>query len=280
MTVKPVLDAGVSLGYAPATICSGKPVVFTADATDAGAVPDYAWMVNGVAVGAGSGGAGGSGGLGSGGATFTSSTLGNGDVVGVEVSDPASCVVPADASVTVVVNASPTVGGGGAVLLSKGQSYLLDLPVTGDIVSYTWQPGVWLSDSTVVNPMATPLATTDYTLTVVSPQGCVASDSILLKVFSKLAIPAAFSPNADGHNDIFYVIGGPIGSKIGDFAVYDRWGQAVFAVHGVAPDDPAYGWNGNINGRPAPTGTYVYALRMVFADGTQEVVKGTVILVR
>jgi len=260
-------------------------VTWTATATKAGAVPEYQWTVNGAAVGAGPGsGSGGSSpggpGSGSGGPSFSSSTLAYGDVVGVEVSDPASCVVPADAAVTVVVDQSPTVGAGGVILLSKGQSYTLDVPVTGDIASYTWSPGVWLTDSTIGNPVATPLATTSYTLTVVTPEGCVASDSIQLKVFSKLAIPAAFSPNGDGHNDIFYIIGGPIGSKIGDLAVYDRWGQAVFAEHGVAPDDPAYGWNGNFDGRPAPAGTYVYALRMVFADGTQQVIKGTLILVR
>lgn len=270
MTVKPVLTAGITLGYPPATICSGKPVVFTAVATNAGLTPQYQWTVDGVPIT----------GAGSGMPTFATNTLANGDIVSVEVSDAANCVVAADASVTVAVDPSPTVGGGGSVLLSKGESYTLDLPVTGDIASYSWHPGLWLTDSTAADPVATPLTSTEYTLTVATPEGCTASDSIQLKVFSKLAVPTAFSPNGDGHNDVFYVIGGPIGSKIGVFAVYDRWGQAVFAVHDAAPDDPAYGWNGNIDGRPAPGGVYVYILRMVFADGTQQVVKGTVILVR
>ena len=267
ITVNPVLVSAMRVGYAPAVLCSGKPVVFTASAVNAGTDPVYAWMVNGGSVGAG-------------GETFTSSGLGSGDVVSCQVSNAAQCVVASSDEVTVTVFPTPVVGVVAPLVINKGQTVQLGLPVSGDVASYAWSPGTGLSDSTVAGPVAEPLKTTDYLLTVVSPDGCADTGSILVKVFSHLSIPGAFTPNGDGRNDIFYVIGGPIGSKIEDLAVFDRWGRAVFRVHGVAPDDPANGWDGVVDGKAASAGTYVYALRMLFADGTQEVVKGTVILVR
>jgi gliding motility-associated-like protein len=106
------------------------------------------------------------------------------------------------------------------------------------------------------------------------------SGQLIVKIFSSLTIPGAFSPNGDGHNDIFYVIGGPIGSEVKEFAVFDRWGQRVFQAHDTAPDDPAFGWSGNIGGQPAPMGAYVYEIVIGLADGTQKLYRGTVMLVR
>ena len=267
IAVSAVLTSSVSIAYLPLTVCSGQPVVFTATATEAGGHPTYQWQVNGSPAGSNS-------------PTFASSTLGTGDVVSCGLSDAVGCVTPSTASVSPVINATPVVGAAPAIILSKGQSTTLALPVTGDVAGYVWTPDLALSDPDVADPVATPLSTTTYTLTVTSPAGCVDSGQLLVKIFSSLAIPGAFSPNGDGHNDIFYVIGGPIGSEVKAFAVFDRWGQRVFQAHNTAPDDPAFGWNGNIGGQPAPMGAYVYEIVVGLADGTQQLYRGTVMLVR
>jgi gliding motility-associated-like protein len=148
------------------------------------------------------------------------------------------------------------------------------------VTDFSWTPTTALSDPAIAHPLASPLRTTTYTLQVTTGAGCTAEGTVKIAVYSLLAIPQAFTPNGDGHNDIFYVLGGPIGSLVKDFAVYDRWGEPVFQVHDVAPDDPAFGWKGLAGGRPAEAGTYVYFVRMAFANGTQQVYKGTVVLVR
>jgi gliding motility-associated-like protein len=103
---------------------------------------------------------------------------------------------------------------------------------------------------------------------------------ITVKIFTQLRIPNAFTPNGDGKNDVFYIMGGPPGSIIRDFAIFNRWGQRIFQVHDVAPGDPNYGWKGDYRGALCPPGTYVYMVRMVFSDGKSQVINGTVILVR
>ena len=269
ITVNPVTASSVAVSYLPADVCSGKPVVFSAVPTSGGLTPVYQWQVNG-ALAAGSGN----------GPSYTSSTLAPGDVVSCQLSDPVGCILPSAATVTPTVNPSPTVAMGQPVSLAKGQGVILNLSPTGDISHYAWSPVAGLSDPTIPDPVATPLATTTYTLTVTTAEGCEASGNVTVYVFSKVAIPGAFTPNGDGRNDIFYILGGPQGSRVKDFAVYNRWGQRVFHVADVAPDDPAFGWNGRVGGNDAPTGAYIYEILIVLADGTHQVYKGTVMLVR
>jgi gliding motility-associated-like protein len=119
-----------------------------------------------------------------------------------------------------------------------------------------------------------------YKLDVASALGCSDSGTVLVNVYLPLSIPNAFTPNGDGHNDNFYLLGGPTGSVIEDFVIFNRWGQRLFQEHSVPSGDPAYGWNGRINGALAPPETYVYMITLRLADGTRQSYKGTVILVR
>ena len=141
-------------------------------------------------------------------------------------------------------------------------------------------PSAGLSDTTTRDPVADPSGSTDYNLQVVASDGCQASGTIAVKVFIPLSIPNAFTPNGDGRNDVFYVAGGPEGSRLADFSIYNRWGQKVFQVHDCPTGDPAYGWNGRINGQAAVAGTYVYSAVLVVAGGVRRAYQGTVILLR
>ena len=257
----------LTLDYGPTPVCAGTTVQFTARSADATPQSTWQWQVNGIAKGGNT-------------PTYTTSALADGDIVSCLLSDAGGCRTPAPASVTVSVFPSPSVGVTPPITLPKGQSVVLQLPVTGPVATYTWSPATGLSDASAANPLASPTKLTVYTLLAVSPQGCRDTGSITVKVASRLAIPGAFSPNGDGRNDVFYVVGGQSGSVVKDFLVFDRWGSCVFQAHGVAPDDPSHGWDGRIGGQYAPAGTYVYEIRMGFDDSTQQVLKGTVVLIR
>lgn len=56
------------------------------------------------------------------------------------------------------------------------------LSVTGG-VSYTWSPGQYLNDPQVANPVCTPEETLQYNVEIISPEGCVLNDSVLVEVF-------------------------------------------------------------------------------------------------
>ena len=65
------------------------------------------------------------------------------------------------------------------------------------------------------------------------------------------------------------------GIKELDFKVFNRWGQLVFAT-----TEKGKGWDGLVSGKPQPTGTYVYAVRIKMNSGQIKEKKGTLTLIR
>jgi gliding motility-associated-like protein len=117
-------------------------------------------------------------------------------------------------------------------------------------------------------------------LTVVDDNGCTASGQVSVRILSALAIPNAFTPNGDGKNDIFYVLGGPPGSIVKDLSIYNRWGQRIFLATDATPGDPRGGWDGRINGTYAMPGTYIYLIDIRLANGKLETYRGALELIR
>lgn len=115
-------------------------------------------------------------------------------------------------------------------------------------------------------------------LTVVDENNC--RDSLLLTYVIRevptMYLPSAFIPESDiAENRVFKPIGNSISEDRYEMLVYDRWGELVFVSH-----HPDNGWDGRINGRFAPQGTYAY--RIVYRDmeGNPNSVKGNVLLLR
>ena len=168
------------------------------------------------------------------------------------LSSDASCGLAKSNSIPITVYSRPSVSAGQTLQISRGQSIQLDPSVTGDIVSYNWTPPTGLSDSTLADPVAAPAETTVYTLTVTSEGGCKASGEVTVNVYTPLTVPNAFTPNGDGHNDVFYVLAGPEGIRISELNVYDRWGQCVSGTRAVRPAIHTTGGTAHIKVSPLP----------------------------
>lgn len=267
LSVDPHGTASVTIAASATSVCKGDSVSFLATVTNGAATPTFQWLVNGANISDNS-------------ASYSSDTLTTGDVIYCVITSDNVCGLAKSNSIPVTVNDPPVVEAGQVFTIPHGQTLTLDPVITGPVASYLWTPSAGLSDPTIRDPVAQPAVNTLYTLHVVSPGGCSDSGTILVNVYTPLSIPNAFTPNGDGRNDIFYVLGGPVNSQILNFMIFDRWGQSVFRVHDVAPGDPAYGWNGYVHGSPAPIGTYVYVVEMQYGDGSRKVYKGTVVLLR
>ena len=94
------------------------------------------------------------------------------------------------------------------------------------------------------------------------------SDPSLRK--AELSIPNVFSPNNDGDNDT-WVIGNLLNYADNDLVVVNRWGNEVFK---------SKSYKNNWNGDKLAEGTYYYVLRVTLCDGTENVLKGYVMIVR
>jgi len=117
------------------------------------------------------------------------------------------------------------------------------------------------------------IAPDNYELYAVDNISCP-SDTLLITILqtsSNIVIYDAFSPNADGRNDLWNI--GNIGlypdCKV---IVFNTWGNKVFSSDGYT--EP---WDGKYNGKDLPAGTYYYTIDL--GDGS-EVLSGPVSIVR
>ena len=149
-------------------------------------------------------------------------------------------------------------------------------------LSFSWAPPDGLNCPVCPGVIASPAVNTVYILTVQSPGGCTAFDSILIQVFidRQVFIPNTFSPNFDGINDYFLPFTGGKALLIRDFKIFDRWGALVFDRQLIAPDAKDLGWDGTLAGKPLPVGVYAYYIEVEYADGEVVLYKGGVQLVR
>jgi gliding motility-associated-like protein len=143
--------------------------------------------------------------------------------------------------------------------------------------TYLWDPGTWLTSTTIATPVSLPLDNIKYHLLVTSPAGCKGTDSInvrLYKLTESIYVPNAFTPNGDKNNDVLRPI--IIGMKrLNYFKVFNRWGQLVFST-----SDPEYGWDGTFGGKPQDPAAYVWVAEGVTYKNVVINRKGSAVLIR
>ncbi len=165
-----------------------------------------------------------------------------------------------------------------ATIIQAGQSSTLNSTGGG---TYTWSPSTGLSCTNCQSPTASPAVTTDYCVTVTDNNGCTATACITIVVETpcplaeNFAVPSAFSPNGDGHNDIFFLQGWQDCVQQFSLTIYDRWGERVFES-----SDPAKGWDGNLDGRPMGTAVFAYYISATNNKGEPFIKKGNISLLR
>lgn len=166
----------------------------------------------------------------------------------------------------------PVANAGGDKKIFEGQSIKLDGSATGDIATYSWSPADFLDDPTSPAPMANPPHDTPYILTVTSANGCgIDMDTVFVRVYQKVVVPSAFTPNNDGANDIWNIEALETYPD-GMITVFTRNGKQVFQSRGYGKP-----WDGKLNGSLLPTGTYYYVIDL--KNGTPKL-SGWVLLLR
>jgi len=164
------------------------------------------------------------------------------------------CYIPTD-TVIITFVPPPKVYAGGTRYILDGSTLTLYPTVSDSNVHYQWSPDININDDTLKNPVITGGKTDQvYKLTVTDSRGCVAEDTALIKVAPAIKINNTFTPNGDGINDYWDIVG-LIAYQEATVDVFDRWGQKVF--HSLGYPTP---WDGTYNGKPVPVGVYYYVI--------------------
>ncbi len=160
--------------------------------------------------------------------------------------------------------------------ISDGDSVFIQTVVTPPNSGLFWSPVEDLSCVNCSDPIATPSVSTWYVVTAISVDGCSAKDSIYIEVENpcgKVKLPTIFTPNGDGLNDSFCVLGNCIESM--SLQIYNRWGEVVFETNEVSDC-----WDGTYKGNSVGTGVYIYKLIGVDNKGKSIDLSGNVNLLR
>jgi gliding motility-associated-like protein len=146
--------------------------------------------------------------------------------------------------------------------------------------TFSWSPSTDLSNPNIQNPVGLYSGNYDsirYRVLIFNQPNCTDSAFITVRIFKsapQIFVPTAFTPNGDGKNDIFRPVAAGI-AKFEYFRVFNRWGQLVFSAQ-----NDREGWDGKIQGKEQPSGTFVWLVKGVDYLGKPFFAKGTVMLIR
>ena len=132
---------------------------------------------------------------------------------------------------------------------------------TGMVNYWNWSFGTG-AISNAQNPTYTYADSGHYVvqLIVSNYHGCIDSTehTIVIDPITTTYIPSAFTPGANGLNDVFMIKGIDVLQKEFDLIIFDRWGEKIFETK-----DLNVGWNGKWNntGDFLEGGVYVYTVR-------------------
>jgi gliding motility-associated-like protein len=159
------------------------------------------------------------------------------------------------ATVSVTSNSPPTVSAGpDQSILTNSSTTIGGNPTCISASTFLWSPSTGLNDTVNSNPIADPLVTTTYVVTVTDVNGCKGSDTVVVTVLPEITFPNGITPNGDGVNDVWII------ANIQNFPnnvveIYNRWGERLFQAK-----DYQNNWNGMYQGKPLPVGTYYYLI--------------------
>lgn len=147
-------------------------------------------------------------------------------------------------------------------LLACGVNWSVELPNA----SFFWEDGI--PDNPRVLDRPGVYRATDY--------NCIAPTVYEYQVNRQTCpcpvfLPSAFSPNADGHNDLLELFSNCETQQI-ELSVYDRWGNQVYQSSGTKPS-----WDGTFRKNPAERGVYLVAVRYQLLNDSGEVQEGSLL---
>ncbi|MEL6973364.1 MAG: gliding motility-associated C-terminal domain-containing protein, partial [Bacteroidota bacterium] len=138
----------------------------------------------------------------------------------------------------------------------------LQLLATGG-ATYQWAGAIDFSCTDCPNPLVMPLTTTTVSVDIVSPEGCVLTETLTIQVQEApeldVNIVNFLSPNGDEKNDVLF-FRGLDNYPANQLSIFNRWGDLLFSKPNYQQD--GLYWDATFNGQLLPAGVYYYVLQV------------------
>ncbi|NBW36475.1 MAG: hypothetical protein EBR30_15940, partial [Cytophagia bacterium] len=136
-------------------------------------------------------------------------------------------------SLAIQVNANPVVNAGTDTLICFGESVTLGDDVN-NASSFLWSPSNGLSSSLSARPMAQPVTTTTYTLTLTDENGCIGTDEVYVEVNPQIVVNAGEDLNVCIGESI--TLGGQPTASGSKFPYSYQWTSSAGIIEGNNPN--------------------------------------------
>lgn len=212
----------------------------------------------------------------------SSSTISLGNTPGVYVLTNLSdmnCSASVSGTQTILVTAVPA-----QPVASGDATYCEDDPMSDMIVSGAGGTYTWYSDNTLTTVYGTgssiaPLNQTMTYYVTESLNGCESTaDDVMITIETcDIIYPTAFTPDGDGTNDTWEILGLDEKYPENVVRIYNRWGNLMFE-HKSSVTNPYDNnrWDGTYKGSPLPVGSFYYIIDL---DGKSNQETGTVSII-
>ncbi|MEM9930996.1 MAG: T9SS type B sorting domain-containing protein, partial [Bacteroidota bacterium] len=198
------------------------------------------------------------------------------------VENAEGCTVTSTATLTDAPALNLTMSLPPSSTIERGDSLPISLATDFEVAEWKWNGRAFLSCTDCPAPIAFPTVDTKFRVEAIALGGCSVVDSIMVLVNDnrRFYAPTAFSPNGDDQNDRWRVFTGPRTEAISNLQIADRWGGIRFqqAAAELPPDQVS--WDGTQAGQPAPIGNYFYSATLRYTDGSSQLIKGQITLMR
>ncbi|MBL7826460.1 MAG: gliding motility-associated C-terminal domain-containing protein, partial [Saprospiraceae bacterium] len=137
-------------------------------------------------------------------------------------------------------------------------------------VELVWLPYAPCSDSACTEPCFRVVEPITFSFIATDVSGCVLIDDIRITISNKNRVYAAnvFSPDAAWPNNYFYLGCDQGVVNIRKFMIANRWGEIMYEVENILPNDPEAGWDGYFRGSVMNPDTYIYFAELERYDGS------------
>ena len=199
----------------------------------------------------------------------------------ISIQDDNGCT--ADTTVFVVIPLAPVIALPADTSITLGQ--IISIPAQTNLS--VWDTIIWtplvdtLGQGTLVQEWQ-PLISTAITVEITDTAGCKTTAMMIVSIRKDQDIfaPNVFTPDLDGQNDFWQIFSGGSVEAVEEVRIYDRWGDAIYLWNDVVPLEAWPGWNGDVRGKKANPGVYVYTAWLKLVNGERILLKGDITLLR
>ncbi len=158
--------------------------------------------------------------------------------------------------------------------IETGQILVLDQFST--FQDYEWEDSTTLSCVTCNTPELEVQQNQNFKTTAIDSNGCVVTIIHHINIQSlcnqiRNQIPNSFTPNDDGENDVFRILGNV--DNVQRMQIFNEWGMEVFN------SKTKFEWDGTFKGESVSPSTYIYLIT-INCNRTKEFIHGEISLIR